>query len=221
VSATQDQLVIEPREPREDLAAFAERLDCCFPGGISYTIRTSNQWALFGSVGGFRHDVTAGNASNGFACQRDADPLKRSFKSRAFEISAAESCVRPESAEPTDPTCRVGSAEPGEPALCAILRQGQSVPPNSPCIFQNLNARFAVYRGSTRSQRGMSFRWRTTGGFAPLVVGLTGQSAAVMPRALNYLSQTGQMAVVDGQSLGLVLFSLDKLRIDQDDPVIY
>jgi hypothetical protein len=91
--------------------------------------------------------------------------------------------------------------------------------PASACIFENLNARFAIYRGLQPSVRGMSFTWTTTGGFATLAASLTALSSAVSPQRINYLSEYQAFAVLDAASLGLSMISLDALRIDDPWPV--
>jgi hypothetical protein len=53
------------------------------------------------------------------------------------------------------------------------------------CIFDDLTARFVVYRAHRASTRGMSFSWQTTGGFTPLTMTLGTQ--APLPTSLSYL----------------------------------
>ena len=91
--------------------------------------------------------------------------------------------------------------------------------PGSACVFENLLARFAIYRGRSPSVRGMTFSWQTAGGFLPLVGALTAASSNVMPQHLAYLPELQSIALVDAASLGLSLMSLDTLRINTDWPV--
>jgi hypothetical protein len=59
----------------------------------------------------------------------------------------------------------------------------------------------------------MTFTWQTTGGFRPLAISLTAESASVLPEDLVFVPQLGQLAVVDGAALGLSFLSLDTLEV--------
>jgi hypothetical protein len=247
--AFQDHLVVRPRnaagERLGELAAQCTRCEAapssptctvdgvakdpvtllwehCFPGGVRYTVRASQQWVLRSARN--LHDVTAalvpGSSPPAYECVRDCDPRKRLLRSRAFEISSEMDCLAA--------GCGVGQAPEGQ-NFCAyspVLEDGVTtgvVPggPGSECIFENLVARFAVYRGRTPSVRGMTFSWQTAGGFVPLVAALTATSSAVMPQHLTYVPELQSMAVVDAAQygLGLSLLSLDTLRINPEWPV--
>jgi hypothetical protein len=122
---------------------------------------------------------------------------------------------------------RVGCAELDEVA-CVFdqdardengLTQGvQLGGPGSECIFDGLTERFALYRGRTESVRDSAFVWQTTGGFVPLVMSLAAVSTAVSPQSIQFLRQPEVMAVVDGSSLGLSLFSLDTFEVAKPSP---
>lgn len=203
--------------PKDKLTLLWEH---CFPGGMRYTVRASKQWVL-GSARAL-HDVTAalvpGSSPPAYECIRDCDPRKRLLTSRAFEISAAADC--------TASGCGVGVAPEGE-AVCTYdptPEEGVSkgvVPggPGASCIFENMLARFAIYRGRVPSVRGMTFSWQTSGGFLPLVGALTATSVAVMPQHIAYLPELQTIALVDAASLGLSMMSLDTLRINSEWPV--
>lgn len=242
--AYQDRLVVRPR--RAGLGELAEqctRCDAdptspactvdgvakdkvtllwehCFPGGMRYTVRASKQWVLKSARA--LHDVTAalvpGSSPPAYECIRDCNPRTRLLRSRAFEISSTVDC--------SDGRCAVGTAlgadavctyDPtaGEPGDQGVVPGG----PGSACIFENLLARFAIYRGRVPSSRGMSFSWQTSGGFLPLVGALTAASSAVMPQRLAYLPELQSIAITDAASLGLSFMSLDRLRISPEWPV--
>jgi hypothetical protein len=76
------------------------------------------------------------------------------------------------------------------------------------CIFEDLTARFVVYRAHRASTRGMSFSWQTTGGFTPLTMTLGTQ--APLPTSLSYLPELGYLAVIDSATVGLSLFDGSK-----------
>jgi hypothetical protein len=90
--------------------------------------------------------------------------------------------------------------------------------PAERCVFGGLTERFAVYRGRQESLRDSAFRWQTTGGFAALEMSLTSLSTVVAPQSIQYLPQSEQLAVVDGASQGLSLFSLDTFGVVKPSP---
>ncbi|HEX7452127.1 MAG TPA: hypothetical protein VF294_07575, partial [Polyangiaceae bacterium] len=203
-----------------DPAAVLNDIRCCFPTGTAYTVRASHQW-LFGSVGGTvfssgRNDL-ATRADGRCVHTASCDPRKKFFHVRAFEVCD-------ESGVPKG-TCdddNVGSTVHDVPA-----RQGVPAVPGVPvepgaagssCIFENLTARFVVYRGTQPSTRGMSFSWQTTGGFAPLTMSLSTQSNQVSPQSMSYLPGYGYLAVVDSSTLGLSLFDLNSLGVVSPSP---
>jgi hypothetical protein len=193
----------------------------CFPGGMRYTVRASKQWVL--RSGRSLHDVTAalvpGSNPPAYECVRDCNPRKRLLKSRAFEISSSTDCVAAGCgvgvAPAGDVVCTF-DATPAEDGARSVVPGG----PGSSCVFENLVARFAVYRGRTPSVRGMAFSWQTAGGFIPLVGTLTTASVAIVPQHITYLPEYQTFAVVDaGTGGGLSLLSLDTLRINAEWPV--
>jgi hypothetical protein len=112
--------------------------------------------------------------------------------------------------------CSIGPALKDDVA-CVISGQSGAAATGegSACVFQNLNYRFAVYRGNQPSERDMTFNWQTTGGFSPLTASLAAQTAAVMPQSMTFVPQIGQIAVVDGAAEGLVLVSLDSVGVSR------
>jgi len=248
--AFQDRLIVGPRSgvagDLKDIAAQCTRCDddpaspdCstegvpkekttllwehCFPGGVRYTVRASNQWVLNSSRS--MHDVTASPIPGRtepplYECARDCNPKTRLLRSRAFEISSTVDC------ENANPPCGVGVAPKGtavctyDPTVGEPGNQGiQLDDKGARCIFENMVGRFAVYRGIWSSIRGMSFTWQTSGGFSPMVGALTAASVAVLPQHMTYVPEFQSLALVDASSLGLSLMSLDTLTINANWPV--
>jgi hypothetical protein len=241
--AFQDRLLVSPRTELAAAAMQCTRCDAdpaspacsvdgvakdkvtllwehCFPGGMRYTVRASKQWVLRSARS--LHDVTAalvpGSSPPAYECVRDCNPRSRLLRSRAFEISSSVEC--------TANGCGVGQDTTGDAVCTYDPTAGEAgsqgvVPggPGSPCVFENLLARFAVYRGRVPSVRGMTFSWQTAGGFLPLMGTLTSTASAVMPQHITYLPEYQSFAVVDAASLGLSLMSLDTLRINPEWPV--
>lgn len=212
VKAYNDRLEVTPRNPQ--LAGVtAESIDCCFPSGTAYTVRAAHQWLLSAASG--LTDIASG-ADGRCVHTAACDPKKKFFRSRAFEVCKRNPTFD-ENGRDVDP-CQVIDANVG----CVVENDDQiPVKPGQPggeCIFENLTSRFAVYRKGQESTRGMAFSWQTTGGFTPLTMSLVSQTNQVMPQSMNYLSEYGYVAVVDSQSLGLVLFNLDSLGVVSPSP---
>ena len=208
----------------EDTMQFAA---ACFPIAIKYKLRTGKHWALVHASSGFNHDVVESGADR--ACVRSCNPLKKWAKSRAFEISSdLDHCRPPQSDMSVDAELdpldqRVGCALPGEEACVFNQDEAAGVQPGGPgseCIFDGLTERFALYRGREPSVRDSQFQWQTTGGFIPLVMSLAAvsSSSSVSPQSIQFLRQPEVMAVVDGSSLGLSLFSLDTFEVTNRSP---
>ncbi len=204
-AAYSDHLQVTPRacNGAEDCAKKLAQMSCCFPSGTAYTVRASNQWLLSAAAG-----LTDMGPKADRRCVHTAscDPRKKFFHSRAFEVCKSDDPDAP------DPACT-----PNNPTVgCVVSRRNLPLQPTGPgnaCIFENLTARFAVYRGKQPSVRGMTFTWQTTGGFVPLTMSLTSQSSAVNPQSMSYLPELGYLAVIDGSTIGLTLFDLNSLGV--------
>jgi hypothetical protein len=205
LEAYQDRLVFTPRElvTAEEKRERLELLRCCFPTHNTYRVRGGHQWMLRGS--GFRHDVIAVRAE-GNRCRRDCNPRLRHRKGRAYEVSCA-----------TEGGCVTVGLDPRS-EVCKLDPDAIPVRPDnegSECIFENLTARFVVYRGLEESERDMTFSWITVGGFRPLVANLTAETASVLPESMVFLDQIDRLVVSDGISQGLMLVSLDSIAISR------
>jgi hypothetical protein len=217
------RLVIEPRDPAKPIDW--KLLTGCFPEAQTYRIRAGKQWVVRHAALGFRHDIVASGADQ--QCVRSCDPLRKWSRGRVFEISSrnepGQCRAVDEPGEPLD--LRVGCAKPADVACVydQIGPDGKSrgVPLDDPaaaCIFNGLNERFALYRGRSESERDSTFTWQTSGGFIPLAMTLTSLSAVVAPQSIQFLQAPEQMAVVDGASQGLSLFSLDTFSVVKPSP---
>ena len=222
-------LQLAPRQASSTVTSdvMTARATKCFPTAQKYRLRAGKHWALVHSAFGFRHDVVAKGDQN--QCVRSCDPLRKWSRGRVFEISSVNEPDHCKAANaPGDPLdLRVGCADATD-VVCvydqapdANTRRG--VAPSdaaSACVFNGLNDRFALYRGRLPSERDSVFTWRTTGGFTPLVMSLSAStsSSVVAPQSIQFLQQPEQMAVVDGASKGLVLFSLDTFGVVKPSP---
>ena len=218
-----DRLSVRPRHCASDAdcAAKLQKMACCFPAGTAYTVRASRQWLL--SAGAGLHDIVASepNADGARRCVHGAfcDPRKKYFRSRAFEVCDASRAVDSDGACSID-NPNVGCVS-GTKVENGTLIADYPVEPRGvgrQCIFENITARFVVYRGKQPSTRDMSFSWQTTGGFVPLSMSLASQSFSVNPQSMAYLAEPGFLAVVDGATLGLSLFNLNSLGLVSPSP---
>ncbi|HEY3497638.1 MAG TPA: hypothetical protein VGK73_23230, partial [Polyangiaceae bacterium] len=246
VEAYQDHLVVKPRvievlgdnPTQEDLDAvdaLAHRIDCCFPGGTQYTIRSPNQWVMVSDAGVFRHDVVArkitedearpGLPLGSYRCDRDCDPRKAFNRSRAFEITSNAACEEAGNCTVGSPRSKAldpCSYDPtGQDDQGALVTRGVNLTDEAAaaCIVESLTARFAVYRGLQPSVRDMRFHWEAVGGFAPLNVSLTARSSSVLPQRIEYVPELQSLFVTDAAALGLSLAPLDTLRVEDPWPV--
>jgi hypothetical protein len=65
----------------------------------------------------------------------------------------------------------------------------------------------------TLTPRGYTWKVQVRGGFSPLVMSITGGTlASISPQSMLYIQPLGQLAVVDGESQGLVLIDLSSLQ---------
>ncbi|MEO7037538.1 MAG: hypothetical protein ABI548_26510 [Polyangiaceae bacterium] len=219
VEASGDHLLVTPRCEKADGSAddtcdpatVLQDVHCCFPAGTAYTVRASNQWLLSGpsGVGSALHDLAAG-ADGRCVHTATCDPRKKYFHARAFEVC--------DSANDPAKTCKDTN-----PAVTCVATTGAGIPVTpggtaSQCIFEDLTARFVVYRGANASTRGMSFSWQTTGGFTPLTMSLATQSSNIDPTSMSYLPEVGYLGVIDASTLGLSLFDLNSLGVVAPSP---
>jgi hypothetical protein len=215
VSAFGDRLQLEVRTEGVAPEAVVTMSDvrACFPSAQRYRLRARRHWVLSRASSGFRHDVVESGADR--RCVRSCNPLKKWDKSRVFEISR-----RPAGGMCDAADSRVGCAAPDEEA-CVMEKESGGVQvgdKGAECIFDGLTARFALYRGRVASVRDEAFAWQTSGGFSPLVMSLAAISTAVSPQSIQYLPQAERIAVVDGSSQGLSLFSLDTFAAVKPSP---
>ena len=207
--------------------------EVCFPAGLRYTVRGANQWVLSSSRPEATYDIisqpftpapTTDNPQpqTTYRCVRDCDPRKRYFKNRAFEVGHSATCGATNDCSGLE----VGAATDLDGPCVYDAKNGDGTTrglnlddPGAACIFENLTARFGIYRGNNPSVRGMRFSWDTTSGFYPLVASLSVVSSATLPQRVRYVPEYQALGVVDGASLGFSLMSLDTLRIIDPWPV--
>jgi hypothetical protein len=145
--------------------------------------------------------AVAEDGSVTFPCSLDCGPARQFFKGRAFEVTDQPGDI----CGSTTVGTREGPLEPG--------RLGEA------CIFDGLTSRFAIYRGSSPSERDMAFTYEILGGFAAMNISLTRRDTTViLPRSLTRIEEFGALGVVDSQDRGLMILSLDTLAVASPSP---
>jgi hypothetical protein len=218
VSASAGELKLVPRSAEPDRGLLKN----CLPNPQKYRLRGGSHWVLTHALSGFRHDVVASGADN--KCIRSCNPLHKWDKTRVFEISSDKAHCKDldmgvVAGDPLEE--RVGCATADDFACVFDQTASPGVRPTDPawsCIYAGLTERFALYRGRQPSIRDAAFTWQTTGGFTPLVMSVAALSTVVAPQSLQYLPQLEQVAIVDGASQGLALFSLDTFGVVAPSP---
>lgn len=211
VAATEDQLLVEPREFDPNVNSTQRRkqlmqfLSCCFPGASEFQIRAGRQWVMRGSASGVGHHVTTDPTSR--RCVNDCSPLVQKLAGRAFELSCSENCPR----DPGQPPA-IGLADPTRDFACVVDDTTGGIDPGEPgseCVFQSLTSRLAIYRGQQASRRDMRFRWQFSDGFTPFSFTLTStERNRSSPRSLLLLPELGQLVVTDGSAPGLTFVAV-------------
>lgn len=241
LEAYQDHLLLEFRDDLDEAARTRRlaMLKCCFPSYQTYRVRAGSQWVVRGSSSGFRHDVRADPST--FRCIHDCNPLLRYFRSRAFEISStgwtADACI------PANQDTHQGCIGPAQTAdslpaqvkdyACIVGSATAAVEPGkegSECIFENLTARFAIYRANAdpaaeaqqhtaselrTARRDYSFTWSTVGGFSTLAASIVDQTTSVSPRSMVFVPELGELAIVDGRLAGLTFVKLKTIGVSR------
>jgi hypothetical protein len=208
LEAYQDRLVVTPRseESQEAKAELLRRMDCCFGGeALSYAVRGGRQWIMVSSAVGFQHNVVAASTDTGLRCVRDCNPRRSHLGSRVQEI-AADIHVDPGDDTGIEP-CGAGEC------LACVMDDAGAIATDSPCVFESITTRFAIYRGAQRSQRDMAFTWEYSGGFEPLVTSIAASTTSVSPQRMHWFPQSQDLVITDGASQGLVFVELDTIGI--------
>jgi len=81
-------------------------------------------------------------------------------------------------------------------------------------VFRNPAVQFVVWRGAAESERGMTFSFRQSEGFTPLMINLASATRYVQPRSL-VVAPTGELALPDGSWQGLILVNLGSLAVSR------
>lgn len=207
LQAYQDHVLVTPRGSADSgaRAELLRQLDCCFGGeALSYVVRGGRQWVVSSAAGGIQHNITTAVVEDGLRCVRDCNPRRAFLQGRAHEIADATHVAASDGL--------IEACGEGECLGCVLAAPGP-VAPDSPCVYQGLTTRFAIYRGTQRSVRDMVFGWEYSGGFSALSVSTAADTTSVSPQRMFWLPQTQNVVVTDGAAQGLVLIELDSVAV--------
>jgi len=156
-------------------------MQCCFHSQARFAVRTGQLWSAVGAT------VNGGAGGLGFLSHITTDTGGR--------------CVP--SCDPREALLngRIPTVPPGTGGLIGR---------NSPLAMRNPMLATVIVGGASgmEPQRDTLYAFSSRGQFRPLFVAIGGSSIAVSPQSMRYVAPLDQIAVVDGQSQGLVLLDL-------------
>jgi hypothetical protein len=180
---------------------FLRLMRCCFHHQAAFKVRAGGEWVTVGQTGlGFLHHVTAApqgtDPSNPSSrpCVLSCNPNDVLLNSRSFDV----------------PACPVPANFTGIPRTGAL----------SVLAMENPFLSFVTWSGCgtaaagehTLTARDLTWKFSVRGGFTPLTVSINGNTAtSVSPQSMRFIESFGQLAIVDGESQGLVLIDLNTL----------
>jgi hypothetical protein len=182
LEAFQDRVLLGEATDGAGNPVPGERVKCCFPSGIGFSVRPRGQWTTVGAGSGFFHHVIADPVTG--VCRNSCDPLVERLNSR----------VR---------TAPSGAFASEDPAVEAAVTDGGRF------AFLNPMFRFVITQGTAPPVRDMQFSFVTQGAFSPLLVDLRAVSNTVQPRAMTYVPSTDLIAIADGSLEGLLTVRAD------------
>ncbi|HEX3772801.1 MAG TPA: hypothetical protein VHV30_18105, partial [Polyangiaceae bacterium] len=191
---------------------FLKLLTCCFAGRAGFKIRAGGEWVAVGQQGiGLLHHVVpaatggssgadAGANATAPRCVLSCDPQAVLLNARSFDIpwqDPLNNCQSTISASTPPYIDRNNILAMRNPMFSYVMWSG--------CAPLTGGAH-------TSAARDLTWSFTTSGGFTPLTMPLSGTNGAqVSPQSMLFVGPFGQLAVVDGESQGLVLFDLNSV----------
>jgi hypothetical protein len=110
-------------------------------------------------------------------------------------------------------------------AIAPAMAKTPVIDPNSAFAMRNPSL-YAAFLGGpppnvgapnqlvfTNTPRDLTYKVTARGHFSPQTIALSSSTVAVSPQSMRYIEPLGQMAIIDGSSLGLVLVDLNTLVV--------
>lgn len=198
---TTNRVIVGPDPSNTDFLKVAR---CCFHHQVTYEVRTGGEWVTVGQSGiGLLHHVrTSGNGS----CILSCDPADALLNSRLLDT--------PATFIPKGGTCPTMGGDGGPGSAPQVDR-------NSFMAMRNPMFSFAMKGGCgeqvndahTLTTRDMQWHFALQGGFTPLSMSITqGSNVSVSPQSSYFVEPISQLAIIDGEQQGLVVFDLYTLQ---------
>ena len=181
-------------DPSND--SFLEAMQCCFHAQIHFNVRTGGVWSVVGGAQGFLHHVIP-SGSDG-RCAPSCEERDVLLNGRAPPVP------RP-----------IGDLA----KQCSPLSGVPSFDRDSLLAFRNPMFSFLVWNGLSLADcksdappsRDMAWRFHVAGQYTPLTISLASSSTGLSPQSMLFIDSLGQLAIVDGESQGLILVDLGTL----------
>lgn len=163
---------------------------CCFHNQARFRVRAGGQWLALGSQTGYLHHLTPDPQTG--ACVQSCETRNALLGSRALE---AVDVVK-------DGIDRNSPFAMRSPILSAW-------PEGTALQSADVGKRY------TYAERDLVFKFSMRGRYVLHSYNLAANTTAVSPQSMRYIEPLGQMAIVDGASLGLVLWDLNALTVSK------
>lgn len=179
--------IVAPRDANGETTL--KLAQCCFHKQAKFRVRTGGQWLAIGSSSGYLHHVKVDPDTN--ACVLGCDQRNALLNARGFDV-----------------------VQSMPDKMFALDR-------DSPFAIRNPLMSFVVAGSKpamgnlTNNQRDLTWKISARGPFKVQSINLSPSGTAVSPQSMRYIGPLGQMGIVDGSALGLILVDLNSLGISK------
>ena len=173
---------------------FLTLMQCCFHNQVHFNVRSGQEWSANGSVVGFLHHVVASGSDK--RCAPSCDQRQDLLNGRGVPI-------------PRPATQSTATAACPAPFVPSIDR-------DSPLALRNPMFSFLVWNGQDATTscadkqpvRDMAWKFTTRGQLTPVQINLAATTTGLSPQSMKFIDSLGQLAIIDGESQGLILIDL-------------
>jgi hypothetical protein len=192
--------VVVPGDPTNK--PFLRLAACCFHHQATFKVRTGGEWVAVGTRVGLLHSVVKAPDAAG-SCVLSCDPRNALMNARTLDVpwatwSQATNTCTPASAPTFDRDSPLAMRNP----MFSIVMWGGC-------------GKLAGYADHTLTTRDLTWKYSMRGSFAPLTTSIVNPNngTAVSPQSMRFVGPLGQLAVVDGETQGLVLIDLNLVAV--------
>jgi hypothetical protein len=201
--------------------AILKLVKCCFHNQFqTVNVRAGGEWVAVGQATGFLHHIVEDPSTT--RCVQSCDPTQVLMNSRSVGLVAPG----------VDPTG--ARLLPGCTGMTATSCMGPTLPDrNSPLAMRNPMFSYVTFNGSALPgtldagvlegdagaggvieavpPRDDVWKFSTRGQFTPYVINIASSSSSVSPQSMVFVEPMGQLAVIDGSALGLIMIDLNAM----------